>query len=194
MKLNLTSAPTVEPVTLEEAKAHLKVDSADDNALISAMITTARTFAEQYTRRAFITQTLELVLDAPPSGDLKIPRPPVQSVTKIETIDEAGVKSEVSALTYMVELGTSSPGRIRLVSGCTWPVHREFASFIVTFQAGYGAAAIAVPQPIRTAILQLVSELYENRGAGELLLGTQPTTNAQQMITVLLGPYKVFKL
>ncbi len=192
MRLNLKTAPASEPLSLEEAKAHLRVDGADENTLISELIVAAREFAENTTHRALITQTWELVLDKAGS-EIEVPLPPLQEVSKIETIDEDGVKAEVPTAYYLVD-ASGAPGRIRLAPYYTWPEHRGFASFIVTFKAGYGLAASSVPKDIRTAIRQLVGLLYENRGAVDVLLGTHPLTNQQQLIMALLAPYRVIRL
>lgn len=85
MRLKLTVQPTVEPVSLEEAKLHLRVDSADDNVLISSLIKTARELAEQETHRVFITQTWRMYLDQAPSV-IEIPKPPLQSIVSIKAI------------------------------------------------------------------------------------------------------------
>lgn len=67
MPLIQTSAPATEPVSLIEAKEHLRVDWDSDDALISALISAAREFAESICRRVFITQSWKLVLDGFPS-------------------------------------------------------------------------------------------------------------------------------
>ena len=184
MRLKLKTAPAVEPITLDEAKLHLKVDSADDNALISALITTARQLAERETKRAFITQTWEMFLDyAPPEID--IPKPPLQATSlSIKVIDEAGVESVVSATTYDVDDSENSPGRVKLRSGCSWPNHRGFASFIIEFKAGYGDAATDVPEALKQGILQLLSHLYDNRGAEEIPKG----------IKAMFWPFKILSI
>ncbi len=66
MALKLTLAPTEEPVTLVQAKAHLRVEVADDDALITNLISAARVHAENVCRRAFVTQKWDLYLDAFP--------------------------------------------------------------------------------------------------------------------------------
>lgn len=85
MRLKLITAPTVEPVTLAGVKNHLRIDSEDENALITALITTARQLAERDTKRAFITQTWRLYLDESPA-EIYLPKPPLQSVESIKTI------------------------------------------------------------------------------------------------------------
>ncbi len=85
MQLNLKTAPTVEPISLTEAKLHLKVDGSDDNTLISALIETARRLAEAETKRAFITQTWQMYLDSA-AAEIRIPKPPLQSIESIKVI------------------------------------------------------------------------------------------------------------
>ncbi len=85
MHLHLKTAPTVEPVTLDEAKLHLKIDGADDNALITSLIIAARDLAERETSRVFITQTWHLYRDDSPA-EFSIPKPPLQSLKSIRMI------------------------------------------------------------------------------------------------------------
>jgi len=85
LRLKLKTAPTVEPITLDEAKLHLRVDSAEDNVLISALITTARQLAEQETKRVFIMQTWQMYLDSA-LAEIEIPKPPLQGIESIKTI------------------------------------------------------------------------------------------------------------
>lgn len=66
MGMRLVTAPAVEPVSLEQAKVHLRVDVPDDDALIGLLISAARAHAENVCRRAFITQQWDLFLDAFP--------------------------------------------------------------------------------------------------------------------------------
>lgn len=173
----------VEPITLDEAKLHLRVDSAADNALITSKIVTARLLVEKETGRVLITTNLEMAYDEV-GESFELPYPPLQSLTKIETISDAGVKTEVSSDIYDVDLSINTPGRVKLKNGNTWPTHRGFASFIVTFQAGYGAAGSDVPELIREAILQTVAHLYENRSAQSMPDGAK----------LLVRFYKVYTL
>lgn len=170
MRLKLKTAPAVEPITLDEAKLHLKVDSADDNVLISALIETARQLAERETNRAFITQTWRMYLDYAPA-EIDIPKPPLQSVVAITVIDEEGAETVVGDTMYDVDASENSPGRVKLKSGSAWPSHRGFASFIVEFKAGYGDAGTDIPEALKQGILQLLGHLYDNRGAEEIPKG-----------------------
>ena len=79
--LSKSTAPTTEPVTISEAKAHLRVDEnvAEEDELIAAYIAAAREYCEGFQNRAYITQTWELWLDSFPDKDyIEIPLPPLQ--------------------------------------------------------------------------------------------------------------------
>jgi len=191
LRLKLKTAPTVEPITLDEAKLHLKVDSADDNALITALITTARQLAESETKRAFITQTWEMFLDYAPA-EIDIPKPPLQATgLAIKVIDAAGAETVVSATLYDVDASQNSPGRVKLKSGCSWPAHRNFASFVIEFKGGYGDAATDVPEALKQALFVLIGYMYENRG-GEGAVKAR--IHALEEARILFAPFKILRI
>ena len=192
MTLKLITAPATEPVTSSEAKSHLRVDTTADDTLIGTLITAARQHVENHLRRALITQTWELVMDAFPAGDvIRLPRPPLVSVTSIKYTDVAGSESTFSSAAYVVDTD-STKGRVVLKSGESWPSDTLAAAngVRVRYVAGYGSAA-AVPNPIRQAVLLLIGTLYENR---ESVLVAQGVTVAQLPFGVeaLLMPYRIF--
>ena len=120
MALELVTAPTIEPVTLAEAKTHLRVDGADEETLISGLIKTAREWCEGYQNRAFIMQTWRLYLDEWPEEYIRVPRPPLASVTSIKYTDSAGVINIWPVTEYLVDTH-SKPGRILRAYGKCWP-------------------------------------------------------------------------
>jgi hypothetical protein len=206
-----TAAPAEEPITLEEAKAHLRVDIANDDELIEALITAARMGAEEFTRRAFISQDWRLWLDTFPgaaepwwdgmregaaTGVLRrfihLPRSPLQAIVAVKTYDEANVESIFDPTLYFVDTA-SEPGRLALRSNAAWPVaQRQYNGIRVDFTAGYGDAS-AVPQPLKQGMLSHIAFLYENRGDGQTLSGhaAAPVPEVAQM---LYQPYRVHHL
>lgn len=172
-----------EPISLDEAKLHLRIDDAADNVLISNLIVAARQFVENYTHRTLMTTVIEKIYDVP-SHSFSLPSPPLQEVTKIEVVNDAGEKTEVDSSIYDYDSSVDIPGRVQLREGCVWPDHRGFASFIVTFKAGYGDAPADVPEMLRQAILQVLAHYYEKRQSEEIPAG----------IYTLLAPFKVYWL
>lgn len=164
--LRVITPPAFEPVTLDEAKAHLRVEITDDDDLISRLITAAREDAEEWQGRAYITQTLRLTLDRFPWGDgpIWLPRPPVQSVTQIAYVDSAGVQQIVDPSIYRVDTA-HEPARIVPDTDQSWPDDElaPVAAVTVDYVAGYGDVGADVPAAIRQAILLILGHLYENR-------------------------------
>jgi len=138
VSLNQTSPPSYEPITLEEAKRHLRVTHNDDDTLIGALIAAARDKAQTIQDRQLVTATWVLKMDAFPSGDeIRVPLPPLQSVTSITYTDTDGVSQTMSSGDYDVDTA-SEPGRIALSYGASWPSTRtEIDAVTVTYVAGY---------------------------------------------------------
>lgn len=185
MPLEITTGPTIEPVTLDEAKTHLRIENTADDALIMALIVAAREMAEQFTGRALITQTWTLYLDKFDT-EIRTPLPPLQSVAEIKYTDTDGAEQILDPATYIVDT-KSKPGRIVSVDG--WPDTDTTPNAVaVQFVAGYGSPG-QVPETIKAAIRLMVADLYESRES--YIVGTTaaplPTTSE-----TLLWPYKVF--
>ena len=168
MVLTQKTAPTLEPVTLVEAKAHLKVTRDTENPLIAAYIRAAREYAEIFTGRQLVTATWQLYLDTFPAYEIRLPRPPLSSVGSIKYNDVDGAQQTWSNTEYDQDT-KSEPGRVALAYGESFPNIRggEINTIIVEYDAGYaataGPAVAAVPAPFKAAILLMVADLYEHR-------------------------------
>lgn len=164
MIIKVITPPASEPVTLSEAKAQCRVDISTDDTLITSYISAARRLCERINWRAFMTQTLEVWFDAWPSTDsIRLPRPPLQSVTYIKYYDEDSVVATLSSSTYFVDT-ISERGRIVLNTDQSWPsvTLRPANGVVVRYVAGWASAA-DVPETIKQAILLVVGHWYENR-------------------------------
>jgi len=163
--LNLITAPACEPLTLTDAKDHLRVTYSDEDLLIESLITAARIEFEALTYRQLITATYDLVLDGFPRNDLpiRIPRAPLQSVTSITYTDPAGDAQTLDSANYIVS-ATRLPGIIRPAYGCTWPTARtEPDAVTVRFLAGHGEDPDDVESLAKAAIRLLIGQYYEFR-------------------------------
>ena len=164
--LKVATPPGSEPVSLVEAKLHLRVDAADDDDLIDDLITTARDRVETYTGRSLITQSLELWLDCfPAGGSIFLQRPPVVSITAVSYIHPTtGVLTVWDASNYRLDEISVRP-RLSLEYGKSWPDVRAVTNAVkIEYSAGYGDA-VAVPKRAKQAIKVLLKELYDNRSA-----------------------------
>ena len=165
MTLKLITAPAAEPITLAEAKAHLRVDASTDDAIITAMIQAVREQAEHETGRALITQTWERVLDAFPAVEIELGRLPVASITSIKYLDANGAQQTLDSSQYLLDADTA-PGWVLPVADAVWPATADSANAVrVRFVAGYGASGAAVPASVRAWMLLHLGALYRQREA-----------------------------
>jgi uncharacterized phiE125 gp8 family phage protein len=188
MGLKVLTQPAVEPVTLDEAKLHCRVDSTSEDSLISSLIQAAREYVERYTRRALVYTTYRYTLDCFPgastwsafssSEPLELPRQPVAEIAAAGNYSYAmprvryyDADSVQQTLTYAgedfeLDLG-SNPPSLRLLPLTYWPIAEYYRANAVEidFVAGYGPTGDAVPSALKTALLMLVAHWYENRAA-----------------------------
>lgn len=165
--LTRQTAPAVEPVTLTEAKAHLRVDTSNDDTYIGTLITAAREWVEEYLDRSLITQQYVVRFDAFPY-EIELPRPPMATsgtATAVVVTYTLGDDSTavLAATEYRVDR-SSTPGVVRQLRAGTWPANLDDQNAVtVTWWAGYGASGSSVPAAIRHAILMIVGHWYEFR-------------------------------
>lgn len=167
MALKRVSAPTDTPVSLAEAKAHLRVDHDDEDILISALIDAATEHVDGprgVLGRAMIDQTWDYYLDEFPDAEIELPLPPLIEVLGVYYQTSTG-EEEFTA--YEVD-DASEPARLSLNSG-SWPTASTVKNAVrIRFRAGYldtgvSPAVAAVPNPIKAAMLLYIGDLYAHR-------------------------------
>ena len=190
MGLVLATAPTTEPVTVAEAKSHLRITTSAEDTYIGELISGARAKVEQDTNRSVATTTWDLWWDIPPVlRAIRLPRPPLQSVTYIKYYSTADVEATFGSINYFVDVSNQQGGRISLTEGSAWPSDGlRYANAIVTrFVAGY----TVVPFDLKHAMKMLIAHWYENREALNVgnIVAEYPLGYKE-----LIWPYKVFSL
>lgn len=187
--LRLVAAPTIDPVSIAEARAHLRVDESADDGLIAGYILAARAYIEAVTGLALISQTFDMTLHDFQSK-IELPRAPVSSVTSIQYYDDANVLQTLSSAIYEIDTARV-PAVIHLADGYDWPtVDDRVAAVVVRFVAGYGATPGSIPEPIRLAILLIVGHFYANRE--QVVVGAGLIASQLPMgVDALVAPYKV---
>jgi len=186
--LKVTAQPAVEPVTVSQAKRHLRIDWPDDDDYIADLISTAREWVESRTSRALITQSFQGVFTLPkaPESQLRglyahlgqeltfwLPRTPLQTVTLAEIEKDLDVWQSLNVpLDYVVDID-NDPQRVWLRASAIsyWAPTGALINFLgvyaprvrISYTAGYGLTYSAVPKSFRRAILNAVAHLYEFR-------------------------------
>lgn len=188
MSLVMTSGPALEPVSLAEAKAHLRIDGTAEDALIQSLVVTSRLHIEAALGLALITQSWSYFLDRwPKAGRLVLPLRPVAAIAHIRVWDDEGTSESLDAASFLLD-GHGMPPRLVAPAGMSDPTPKRVANGIeIGFTAGFGASAADVPATIRHALLLLVAHWYENREPVQIGVGVNAVP---AMVSDLLAPYR----
>jgi len=164
MRIVEVTAPALEPLTLVDAKEHLRVTATSEDAYITTLITVARRSLEVMIQRALITRSLKAYADYFPSSRvIELPFPPLVAVSALKYI-VSGSTTETyttyAAANYRVDVN-SQPGRIILLDGYYWPdVWNNGDAVEISFTAGYGTGRTTIPKELIQALLLLISHWY----------------------------------
>ena len=191
MVTRLITPPSTEPVTTAEAKLHLRVDDAAEDALIDGYIGAARAQCEHILGRSLMPQTWELVLNVFPADDIELLNPTIISITSIKYIDaNTGTEVTLAANQYVLDKD-NEPGCVMPAAGVTWPATADVSNAVrIRYQAGYADAA-SVPESIKSWIKLAVGVWFKNREAG---VESAITTLPHDFYGALLDRYRIWRL
>lgn len=166
-KIELTTAPTIEPVTLSELRVHLRIDSSDeerDKDILSWQKTARQHVEQTILHRALLNQTYTQFFDNF-ANPLRLRWPKLSSITSVKYTlnDSSGTLTTVATSVY--EAGEwNGIGIVRRKFEQEWPTDARLHpdSVQVAFVAGYGSASSDVPAPIRHAIKVMVADMYQH--------------------------------
>lgn len=173
-RVTIVTAPAVEPWLVSDAEVdhHVKRDSSEDDAYVTALISAARRHIERLTGLSLVNQTLKATYDRLPSvagvtaREIDLPRAPLVSIGAVTYLDQNGAAATFSADNYSaVNAGCAGAfGRLALKPSADWPDLGDYRGALsVEFTAGFGSAASAVPADLRLAVLWLAAWWYETR-------------------------------
>jgi uncharacterized phiE125 gp8 family phage protein len=187
MSLFLTTPPTVEPLSLAEAKAHLRVPHNDDDIYISTLIVSARRRLEAHTGLRLVNQGWSQFMDCWPSyGIVEIGLSPVSSITDVIVYGDTDTPSSIEPAHYFLDATTNPPRLIFRQGRNPSPPGRRAKGIEIRVIAGFATAA-AVPQELKQALLLLVADAFANRGDEALRSFTPAALD-------LINPYRVMRL
>jgi uncharacterized phiE125 gp8 family phage protein len=160
--------PLIEPITLSEAKAHLRVDSIDEDALILGYIKSARKYLEWRTGRALFSQTLEIVMDRFPSSSVthvRLPRAtPLTAVDSVKYTDDDGTETTWDASLYALDTD-NYPGSLRPIPGETYPdfTPHPVNAVRIRYTCGDNSSPLVAPELYKIPIYLLLERFYDHR-------------------------------
>ncbi len=160
MTLVLIEPPALEPVTLGEAKTHLRVDGSSEDSLILSLIGAARTHVEAETGLALIPQPWRRHGECVGADRaLTLPRHPVRQIVEVTVYDAEGAPVVLAGSQYRLD-ALARPARLTLE-----PQVDASNGVDADFTAGFGDTGVETPEPLKRAMLMLVAHWYEFRGA-----------------------------
>jgi uncharacterized phiE125 gp8 family phage protein len=185
----LLTGPAVEPVSLDEAKASLRVEHDDDDQLISALIASARMQIEGQGKIALISQNWRMMFDCwPHHGRIAVRPAPLRALNAARVYDFHGEPQPVDTQAFVPDLGVS----VLAFMPWTVPVPGRIAAGIeLDVTVGFGNAATDVPEPLRQAIRLLVTHWYENRG---IVAAADKSVVLPATVSALIASYRVLSL
>ncbi len=175
--------PASEPVSLELAKAHLRIDHDEENDLIRAWIAAARQLTESYTGRRWVSQSLRLTREGFPAGEpIRLPVEPVSAVTLLKYRDTDGTEITLAGGAYQTFL-EHSPPLIAPLPDESWPDTEagRLAAVTVEFTAGGGE----IPEAVKAAILLTIGMWDENRGDQNRLIADGLPPGARRLLDLM---------
>ena len=195
MGKKLVTGPTEEPVTLDEVKLHLRIDTADEDEYLVTLIKAARQATEEYLGRALLEQTWDLVIDGELPDIVTLKPAPLISVVGVYAAGLDGVEQTVGPTEYTVDYWANGPGRIFKTDLFITRSIRPYASYRISFKAGYFhlvnwlpvSSITDIPEAIRLGLLALITRYYEDR-QGE----TRPLI--PDGIRQVLAAYRVYRI
>ena len=174
-----------EPVSVDLAKAHCRVDGDDDDALFESIyIPAARQSVEQYTGLTLLASDVDvLVCECNVSKTvITVPVQPVASVTAIATVDADGVQTPLDLDEYGIAVAKAGMRSVIIARSGPLPAAPFYR---VQYVAGY--AQNATPPNLLLAILEYVGDAYENREAQQ----SQYALNDNPRAVRLMDPYRI---
>lgn len=184
----LVAPPAAEPVSLAEAKAHLRIGHAEEDQLIGALIASARRVTEARTGLCLIAQAWTLFRDGwPEDGMIPLPVWPVRAVEELAVFGEDGEKAVIEPSHYLVDTA-SRPARLVLRGSRQWQgPGRAVNGIAIRIAAGFGTAPESVPEPLRQAVLLLAAHFYGSRGE-------EAGPRMPSGLDALIDPYRAVRL
>jgi len=134
-----------EIITLGDVKNYVRIDSDDDNAIITNMITQARIWCENYISRDIVPKNRTYYMDST-NGLFDLPFAPVATIVSVTVEGEAATYTEYGLDDLSIELNGGPSNNVK----------------ITYTTAGLNDGLI------KQALLQMVSNYYDNRADFEI--------------------------
>lgn len=171
MNLKIMEAPTAEPVTLTEAKEHLRITHSNEDSFITKLVKVARQRSETLTKLALASATFKYTIDKFPADEvITLPMPPLEEVSSVKYLDTDGVEYTLDSGDYIVY--DDVPAKIIPAYNQNFPDIELYpiGAVRITYKAGYREfeeedeiQSLIIPEEIKQAMLLIIADYYEHR-------------------------------
>jgi uncharacterized phiE125 gp8 family phage protein len=186
MTRTLITGPA-EPITLADAKLHMRgVDHADEDTLITSLITAAREAAEHELGRPLASQEWQITLDAFPAAELAL-GPDVASIASIQYLDGAGALQTLDAAAYVLDNYDAERCYLLPADGVDWPSTYDSANAV---RVRITCGLTPVPESVRSWMLMQLGTLYKHREA--VAAGVPVAELPGRFVDRLLDRYRIW--
>lgn len=185
MPTKVITKPTYEPLTVDDVSEYLRLDdSPTDAGLISASITAARQYLEQYLNRYIATQTIETSFDG--FQNPMVLNADVQSITSVKYLDENGAEQTLASNQYLLDT-YAEPAQITPAYNVTYPntygvPNSVKVRYVVGYTSGGSPDTNPLPDPLKFAMMLIIGDLYANR-EGQSDKPYNPNPTVQNMLS-----------
>lgn len=156
----VTVAPANLPVTVDEVRARLRIDAADDESDVELLIGAATDHVEKYCNTPLVSRTVEVKCDS--FADMAyLPVAPVSAMTSIVYTDTAGAEQTLPDTVYELR-ADGLVASVVLKPTQVWPTVQANSRITVTATVGYAE----VPPAVKHAILLYIGDAYAVRENG----------------------------
>jgi uncharacterized phiE125 gp8 family phage protein len=150
----------LDSVMLDEARAYLRVDAAEEDPSLASSALAAIAHAEHFTQQTLIQRTAREILGAG-SGWQMLQALPVRSVTAVAGIPAEGAVFALAPTAWEAKVGSRGEAYVRILQpGAAGRVE-------VSADVGLAADWASLPESLRLGILRLAAHFYAHRDAAD---------------------------
>ncbi len=167
--------PTIEPISIDEVKKFIRISGDYENNTIQDLIKSARQEAEKFMKSSILKQKWRLTYRNNLDAEIELPMGPVISIDAVKIIARDNSETLFDSSNYQL-----SPAKYFLFFDKI-PSGRFIA---IDYFSGFDETAESIPAQIKTALLNQVAYLYENRNRVDLTPSARDVFNLYRRVLI----------
>ena len=190
--LKQITAPSSEPISLEKARLHLRLDTSGspashpDDSLVTSLISAVRENAEEYTGQKIAYGTYEMRADNFKDLEISLQAWPITSIVSVSYVDSSNTTQTLTGSDYELDTFTR-PARLKPTGDFFPEAKLVTVRFMAGFTDGQSPNPYPLPKAIESAMLLMLGNLYDNRES----VSNNQSYERPMSATYLLNPYRI---